>query len=368
MKKIVSTIKSNKYLIQLSTCALLLFTSAWTMGLATAGNTVGSFTTYVLPVAPFYPMASGASQDGVITGSYVEESVEKGFVPHGFVVTTRGQLTSFDPDHSTSTTPVSINTHGDVTGHYMDADYAVHGFVRSSRGIITTFDVPAALAFIPSSTKPTAINDSGMVTGSFGAIGGAQGFVRDAKGAVSTFAFDNATTMPIAINSGGDVIGWYLSDGKFRGFLRQQKGNSAPILITIYVPEGVDTFPTVINDKGVIAGYFRDINKATHGFIRDAEGNRTIFVEPEGSKQIYPTTISSTGVITGFFSYTNKGDLTDVMHGFLVDANGVITTFDPPKGRDTWPIGITESGVVVGTFVSEEDGKTYGFTYTPSPN
>src|SRR5271169_4694540 len=54
---------------------------------------------------------------GTITGYYVDAN----YVTHGFVRTADGDITSFDPPNSVSTTPQGINPAGAITGYYADA-------------------------------------------------------------------------------------------------------------------------------------------------------------------------------------------------------------------------------------------------------
>jgi hypothetical protein len=49
-------------------------------------------------------------------------------VCHGFLQTSNGTITTFDPPGSTFTTAVSINSGGEITGNYIDANFASHGF------------------------------------------------------------------------------------------------------------------------------------------------------------------------------------------------------------------------------------------------
>ena len=49
---------------------------------------------------------------------------------------------TFDPPGSQGTTPVSINPAGQITGSYTDANFATHGFVRTTDGTTTSFDPP----------------------------------------------------------------------------------------------------------------------------------------------------------------------------------------------------------------------------------
>jgi hypothetical protein len=106
-----------------------------------------------------------------------------------------------------------INFDGTVTGYYVDTAGDSHGFVRGAKGLITTFDVPGALQ-----TTPLSINESGTVTGTFNSNGG---FLRAANGSIVEFGVPRAgRTIPSGINAAGTVTGTYMdASGEYHGFL-----------------------------------------------------------------------------------------------------------------------------------------------------
>ena len=63
----------------------------------------------------------------------------------------------------------------------------------------------------------------------------------------------------------------------------------------------------------------------------------------------------------------NYLDADNLSHGFLMDRNGVFTTFDAPdaghvpgSGRGTYPFGINASGAITGWYVDDADAN-HGF-------
>ena len=83
-------------------------------------------------------------------------------------------ITSFDVPGSTSTSALSINPAGEITGFYQDSRGIAHGFVRDGRGTITSFDVPGS-----TSTSAVSINPAGEITGVYRDSGFTlHGFVR----------------------------------------------------------------------------------------------------------------------------------------------------------------------------------------------
>ncbi len=68
---------------------------------------------------------------------------------------------------SGTTSPLSINPRGAITGWWSSGD-GYHGFVRDPDGTITTFDVPGSAPCNPiGGTYPDSINASGEIAGYF---------------------------------------------------------------------------------------------------------------------------------------------------------------------------------------------------------
>jgi hypothetical protein len=64
---------------------------------------------------------------GVVAGYYVDGNQ----VEHGYVRTSDGTVTSFDPKGSIDTAAYGVNDSGAITGYYVDNNYVDHGFVRT---------------------------------------------------------------------------------------------------------------------------------------------------------------------------------------------------------------------------------------------
>jgi hypothetical protein len=95
-------------------------------------------------------------------------------VEHGFVRTSNGTITTFDPSGSVETEPASVNVSGAITGTYLKKIAGYKGFVRTANGTITTFKVPQSI-----DTFAESINSGGAVTGYFADNGSVlHGFVR----------------------------------------------------------------------------------------------------------------------------------------------------------------------------------------------
>jgi hypothetical protein len=128
---------------------------------------------------------------------------------------------------------------------------------------------------------------------------------------------------------------------------------------------GQGTLATSINSTGAVAGYYLDSSKATHGFVRAANGSITSF-DPPGAANTEALSINSAGAITGYFT-----DSSGVHHGFVRAANGAITTLNEPTantgtGYGTVTYAINDPcGAITGFFVSSLFGAYSGLVRYP---
>ena len=87
------------------------------------------------------------------------------------------------------------------------------------------------------------------------------------------------------------------------------------------------TFAYSINDAGAITGSFAFPDTTIgmlrpRAYVRDPEGNFTTF-DPPGSISTIAQSINAGGAITGYYNESNL-----VIHGFVRERNGTITSFD----------------------------------------
>jgi len=237
--------------------------------------------------------------------------------------TAAGKYITFDvPGDVNSTTPVSINDLGVITGSYGDnigSDY--HGFIRTIWGSFFTFDVPGAVY----GTFPASINDFGAITGSYG---------------------DN-------IGSG------------YHGFVRTPWG----AFVTFDVPDDVyGIYPSAMNARGDVVGYYYDLNFIQHSFLREADGSLTTFDPPGTVRGSYATTITPDGVILGVYLHAEFG--LDRAVGFRRDRSGNFTEVTGPggltgqDGRDTSFFGdvlsVNPQGEIAGSYFEPITGNPFG--------
>ena len=292
----------------------------------------------------------------------------------------------------------AINTSGDVAGMYSNSVGAVHGFVRTAGRVFTNFDAPGAGASPPTGkvqgTIPTAIDTTGNVTGVYiDANNAYHGFLRTADGTITEFDAPGASsaanrgTSPMAMNDAGEIVGFYTtgdlnSNSVYHGFVRAANGAIA----TIDAPGAGSgespigrkqgTSPSAINASGEIAGTYVDSNNNRHGFVLSTSGTFTSF-DPPGST----TSTGSGGGMsgTGVTGIDTAGDVvggyTDsnlVRHGYVRSAGGAITTFDVPGANTTsasgslggtYPIGIDPGGNYIVGIYADSNGLDHGFAY-----
>jgi hypothetical protein len=391
----------GRQLLKIALLCLCLIFAATTP--ARPQGSVGNFTTIDVHGAGTgvlqgtVPVSINAA--GGIAGFYTDTSGAW----HGFLLPAGGTMIyPIDgPGAGTGTNqgtfPFSINTKGDIAGYYSDGSTRTglyHGFMRAADGMITPINVPGAYAGFDLGTGVASINTGGKVTGFYrDARAVYHGFVRDANGRITLFEAPDAGTgtyagtEPISINTAGDITGMYtvsfvLHAHVYHGFVRAAANGA----ITEFDAPGAGggkgdnqgTFPISINTAVKIAGMYSDASDVFHGFVRAANGMITTFVAPgagpAGSSMLSGTgaaSINDWGDIAGFYV-----DASGVLHGFVRTSNGTITPFDAPgagpAGTSLFPgtiaASINDSGDITGTY-ADPSGVFHGyvakFTATP---
>lgn len=331
---------------------------------------------------------------GDVAGGYVAAGNSN--ASYGFIrVAATGAITEFHaPDAGSSqnqgTYPLSISSKDVITGMYADSNNAYHGFVRAANGTITEFDAPGAGSGGHRGTTPTSINTGGVIagaydTGNYQTTSVWHGFVRTAKGKITSFDAAGAgtgnkqgTQPPISINTAGTITGTYRDTNYvYHGFVRTKAG-----AMTSFDAPGAGTnpgqykglqfqgtIPTAISSKGVIVGVYSDPNFVTHGFVRAVDGTITSFdVSGAGGSGLpgtLPGSVNTAGTIAGL-----SVDANGVAHGFVRTAAGAITTFDVPGAGGTgFPQGtagfsINTKGTIAGAYV-DTNNVVHGFLRTP---
>lgn len=124
----------------------------------------------------------------------------------------------------------------------------------------------------------------------------------------------------------------------YHGFLRTPEG----AITTFDAPgagtgSGQGTFVSSIegiNPAGAISGGYTDDNNVLHGFVRDPDGTITTFNAPGAGTNSQGTNCG--GINPAGTSPGNYIDSSGVNHGFVRAVDGTIAEFDPPgsQGRN----------------------------------
>jgi uncharacterized membrane protein len=233
---------------------------------------------------------------------------------HGFLRTSSGKIKSFDPKDSTVVFVGGINDKNEIAGTYWDSNIHPHGYLLVKSGALTTFDAPDS-----HNTEANGLNANGDIAGAFFDSGNtAHGYVR-------------------------------LADGSFAEFDATDAGQGGSL----------GTYAVAISATGVVAGYAKTSSLSERAFLRDASGALTEFDVPGASGLgAQASAINRRGEIAG--SYVDPHGQT---RGFVREPNGDIETFALPHAKFTQPLGINDSGVIVGYF--KDKAGNHGFLRAP---
>jgi hypothetical protein len=308
------------------------FAAAVLAALFSTGAYAQTYTVFTVNGNP--TSAAAINTAGTVTGLYDMATVPNGpYVAHGFVRTSDGTISTFDPTSSTGTHPTSINDSGVVTGYFTTdaAQSKAYGFVRDASGTITRFAPSGVTA-----TYPYSINNGGVITGTCKCSGGS--FERGAKGAITLLSAANYIMNAAAINVHNEIVGSLEdSNSEYIGFARGPKGTAETIAGTIGA--------TAINATGVITGDIGVPQSGPLGFVLQPKGALVSFSAP-GSTYTAPAAINAAGTVAGTF--LDSGQYT---HGFTRDAAGNITVYDSPTlGLPyTYIYGMNDAGTMCGS-------------------
>ena len=267
----------------------------------------------------------GINQPGVVAGT--------GFtLPESFPFIYDIQEGSFaDVDAvagSAATSVFGINNRGAVVGSVFDSSGMTRGFIRDHTGVETVFAHPDATFF----TQARGINSRGLVTGFRDSGFFSVGFIYDPASATFTDIVPSLFTIAQGINARGDVVGSAQfspeqdpcespgASGRY-GWLRTQQN-----AVSYFTVNGMPTSARGVDDSGTVAGFFtKTATDETEtderlGFVTVLSGTpcQDITINEEdllvfpGAKETFPQGITNSGVIAGQFT-----DQDDVSHGFI---------------------------------------------------
>lgn len=268
----------------------------------------------IAPLGSPYSLVRSLNNQGDAVGDFFDAS----WRGHGFLRTRAGVFTAIDPPGSTATSAFAVNDFGAIVGAFIDASGILHGFQRSPSGTYTTIDFPG----VPDS-QLTGIND-------FGEIAGAYDFGNLAS-----------TKCP---GPACQAFSFSLSSGQFTPFADP-------------VADPTLTFAFSINNRGEIAGLFRDSVGNIKGFVRNpADGSFRTVQFPTADAFSFLQQINDWGVAAGIYSIRFE-------QGFLTDGTHFLS-FDYPDSVASGLGAVNNQGEVGGFFITP-DGNVHAYIAQP---
>lgn len=157
-----------------------------------------------------------------------------------------------------------------------------------------------------------------------------------------------ATTIN-SINDARNFVGEYIVNGSTGGAYAKIDGVFTPLPAPGVLPEA-----TGINNLNQIVGVYSDdpISGIYHGYFLDSDETLTSFDFP-GAASTIPNAINDAGFIVGSWYDGHK------THGCLIQLPSTFISYDVPGALSTQFTGINNNGKICGTYF--EHGKNHGF-------
>ncbi len=281
-------------------------------------------------------------------------------------------FTTIDFPGAVFTLAVDINNSGQILGRYIDTAGINHGFLLSN-GTFTTITFPGATF-----TRAVGINGNGDIVGDYvpqasGNSIRSNGYLLRG-GVFTSISFPNADgTTAVGINKNGDIVGFYIDSKGTHGFLLR-----GGVFSSIDFP-GADAFTQAwrINDGGEIDGRYQGGDSKYHVFTL-SNGSFSSVPDFPGAVQVAPGNFNEVGGLNNVgdivSTYCTSNPCTGfgatlinakgIEHGFLL-SGGVFTTIDFPVAFSTEPLGVNDSGDIVGFYGDIKTLGAHGFLRTP---
>ncbi|MBV9304000.1 MAG: hypothetical protein JOY62_11220 [Acidobacteriaceae bacterium] len=233
------------------------------------------------------------SNVGEIVGRYLTASGSDGFLYKS------GKFTTIAPPGATKAVAADINNSGEIVGLYSVASGPNIAFIYNG-GKYTEIKSPSSTL---NSITFLGINDSGVIVGGLRGSATGQGFIYT-KGKFEYLIVPKATgTEADGINNKGEVVGTYLdSSGKRHGFTY-----TSGKFTFIDVPGATETTVAgICYNFPVIVGAYKNSKGQTFGYVEN--NGKFTTIEYPGAVLTDATGINDKGVIAGFFKSTTNSN------------------------------------------------------------
>ena len=267
-----------------------------------------SFTSIASPSDPTFTQLLGINKGGTIAG-YFGSGADATHPNKGFTLTLPGTFTPENYPNSAQTQVIGIDNHGDTDGFYVDSAGATHGFTDIG-GTFATVDVPGTTF-----NQLLGLNNNGEEAGyyQFGPSSGPTfvPYVRHADGSFVLLPIANAQATSI---NDHELVGGFSNDkaGNSHGFL-WQSGKAR----TVSYQGAVSSQVLGVNNLGQAVGQYTDGQKATHGFVYDANSGQFARIDVPGSSSTVVNGINRNGWLVGFYTDAKNNTI-----GFVAKPSG----------------------------------------------
>ena len=246
------------------------------------------------------------------------------------------------------TQPADLNDKGAIVGTLVSGSFT--GFLFS-QGVFTHFRFPGSLT-----TRPSDINNHSVIVGSFTLAFNGRSHPFMVRNGIFTEiklpGFPNADANAAGINDLDDITGVVTANGVFQSYLLHQGK-----ITLISFPGAVGgTFARSINNAGVIVGFFRTGPEST-AHVGGFTWKNGVFttIEVPGSNDTFPSKINDKGVIVGL-----DFDSQDANRGFALVDGKFFNLVPDPDGTDVFALN-NFNNVLGQTFSTGSVGFFKGF-------
>jgi hypothetical protein len=154
----------------------------------------------------------------------------------------------------------------------------------------------------------------------------------------------------LGINSYGTVVGEFENtNGTEIGFIRYSGGH-----LNFFAPGGAAAWFTARNDAGISIG--EELSNVAQGFMLHGSSGVTPIIHPKAVMGTFVQGINRWNSVVGYYL-----DANNVPHGFKFLSNGTFIDINFPGAQRTTPMGINDSGMIVGSYIDVFG--SHGFIY-----